>query len=935
MPTGRDRDEQIRRAEERLRARRDSQQTGQGRGTGGHNPSEDPFRHSGLADPRDPGGATHRKPVDVNVVGNKKLFSELAELVGAVTGHRTNAFGGTAGHTTAHGGGGLPRFGAHVTSQAGQAQAASQIAREMKLQVEAADQLARTSKTHLDTMRRVYDQERDAVEELTAMVTQAAKTLHGIGSQSPSPGPHPQGGATTPAGPRSSGHGAPAGGSGGHQRSGGGHQGFGHPVGHGTAHYDPAGLLGNGPIHGGARQSQMALMTHLASGGTDENFDPSQYMTPGRNHPTSYGELRSNLRVRAARVLNQKYGEPNIPTLEAQYDKQGNLTHYNHDPKDGSPVRQIAKDDPDKEEIARKITEGYQGTRMVSSAAGALARGGLGAGLKAIPYVGTAIAIGEGVNEAATWVTDQRQANAHYQAIEGGTNVGTGVPERMAKLGNRLNQRFTGGMTGEQSDQVFDAFTSQGFTGDQRSGYINTVASQYKQTGADPMQTAQMVVTAANHANTGLTNLAASISQVTNTAIQYGVSADQARQTMMTTMDQLAASGMQGQQLPVTAAADTAQVTTMGRRMQGTSYAGMNNETTNRLEAGAMGMPYGQFMAQRENDTTLGPKAQDTIIDRYGGPLTSGVARAAMDKSIAAHGGIDKVRASGELQSEVANEVMQQTKVDPSSVQKMWGSLGMTGPQANPDDPVSGMTAAVNSVVTGGHGNEDQAKAVAAQHQQRDVTDADRGALATDPRSIGEQIGDVFKHPFSDGPAPWNARAANQAAESQSGKMDPTIDMLLDPAQGLSGNKNVGVKVHTKDGDKVVPMQTAVSQYRSQVASGKATIVDPDDPAKNGKSVKEITGGSEDNYQGGPDKAGDTATSDAVDEGKWNADHPASTPAGQAGGGQNVNVTVSADKQLQGWFQFHTGNGGQVQAGAASGQPPQPGGLPTSGSQTP
>lgn len=920
MPTGRERDEMIRRAEERLRARRDAQQSGQGKGQ----PQEhDQFRHSGLLDPRDPGHNGKNKPVDVNVVGNNAVMHAMKAMSG---GHGPTGTLPRPQHG-AHPNHGLPAFGANITSPQGQHAASAQVLQQMKIQVTAAEQLARASQTHLDTMKKVYDQERDAVEELTQMLQQAAKTGVGTGSgaQGPAGGPGRSHGPHTSATPHAGSHG----------RAGGA---AGHPGGHDTQHYDPAGLLSNGPIHGGARNSQMDLMTHLANGGTHDTFDPSQYMSAGRNHPTSYGELQRNLRVRAARAMNNTFGEPaKLPELTPQYDQQGELSHYNYNAKNGSPIERIEKDDPRRESLAKDISEGYQGVKMTSKVAGAVARGGLGAGLKAIPYVGTAIAVADGVNEAAEWVTDQRAANAQYQAIEGGTNFGTGVSERLKKFGNRLDQRFSGGMTGEQADQVFDTFTAQGFTGDQRSAYIKEASNQYKQTGADPMQTAQMVVTAANHANSGLVNLAASIQSVTQTAIQYGVSADQARQTMMTTMGQLAASGMQGSQLPAMAAVDTNMVTQMGRSLQGTSFAGMNNENTLRTESSMLGMPYSRFMSQKEDSPALGAKAQDEILNRFSGTLTNGAVKAAWDKEVAAAGGIDKVKNNGDLKRQVAKKVLDATGVDVSGTQRQWGANGITGPAADPTDPVSGMVQAGEIMMNGGQWSQNNEKQVEAQHQQRDETKGDVKNLHTDSRSTMQQIGDSishwWEHPFDTSPH-QTSENVNKQQEASSGKIDQTIDQLLDPAQGLGDKDNVGVKVTTKDGEKVVPMNTAISKYRDQVASGKATIVDPDDPSKDGKSVKDITGGAETNYKG-PTTTGDAATSDAQDEDKFRQDHPATKGGDSGGGGQNVNVTVTPDKQLQGWFQFHTGNGGQTQSGAANGVPPQPGGTPTSGSGTP
>lgn len=940
MPTGRERDEAIRRAEERLRARRDAQAQSQGKGKPS-DPDHDPFRHSGLADPRDPGGPAGRggKPIDVNVIGNHELFDHLRRLAAAANGQGHRPGGGPAP--------GPHTFGANVTTDAGQLAAAQAIAREMQTQVALVQQLARAQRDHLDVMRKTYDQERDAVEELTETLRQASRDMAGVMAGAPSGVGGVPGGA--PAGPQ-----APAGGSSGpgtrHHPAGPRATGQGGAQGHNTSHYDPSGLLGDGPIHGGRRNSQMDLMTHIANGGHPDTFDPNQYMTPGRNHPTSYGELQRNMRVRTARSINKKFGEPaKLPTLEGQYDDDGNLTHYNYDAKDGSPEEQIAPDDPRREHLASEIANGYRGVKLTSKVAGAFARGGAGAGIKAIPVLGTAVAVGEGVNEAAEWITEQRAANAQYQAIEGGGNFSTGVSERLNKFGARLSERFSGGMTGEQSDQLFDTLTSQGFTGQQREGYFQTASQNYKDLGMDPSDTAELISIAAKRSNTALVGLNESIRSVTDTAIKYGQSAQSARQQFAKNTEQLAASGMQGDALFTTAAADTNVVTSMGRSMANVSFAGMNNEMVNRIEATQAGMPYGRYMAEREDNPQLGLKAQDKLVTQLTRGSISGKVGTSLDQAIEAAGGKDKVLADPGLQRDVIKQVEKETGADFSNIARTLSKYGVEG--VDPNDPTSAGVVALREKLGGGSAFEQEGEKSKAKYDQVDLSDEDRKkAQNTKGRRTGlNGVVDDLKHgvvagidlnPFDSYEGGTNGAGdttdpnyVNAQEELKSGKKDQTIGQLLDPAKGLAGNENVGVKVKTKDGDKVVPMSTAISKYRDQVAKGTATIVDPDDPEKDGKSVKDITGGAESNYQG-PDSTGTEASDDAVDESQWKKDHPGSTGAGGEGGG-TTKVTVEPGPSLQNWFKFNTGNGGQTQTAASTGSPPTHGALPNASSGTP
>lgn len=917
MATGRERREIEEAARARTEARRNEQTARPG---GRHRAGEEGVRDFGLATPSHGG-----KGIDVNVVGNSQFLHDVSQLVSNT--------GGRQGRQSQHGD---PRAqnSANITSGGGAKGVAKEIAQELKLAADAAAQLTKVTTTHIGETQKLYDRQKKAIEDLITSIERASTST----GTAPSTG----GGPVNPQNP----HVAPSGAGGGRRRGGGhGGMGGGFPWPGGFSgmpgsgnHYDPSGLLdSDAPIFGGPRNSYMAYMEHLAGGGSHDDFNPNSFMSRGRNHPTSYGEMKRRVRVGVGRAVNQRFGEPTMPQLKTHFDSQGNLSHYTYDAKDGSAERRLdpTADKSEIEGISEKLSTGFKGAKMASSLAGGFARAGITGALgDAIPGVGWAMAGADALNRGAEWVTEQRAANAPYQAIEGGGNLSTGFRERMAKFGNRMNERFSGGMTGEQSDQTFDTLTSARLTGTQRDGYMQYASQNYRQYGIDPQTTAQMVVDAANHANSGLVNMAESIRTVTNTANQYGISAQQAVQQLAQNTSTLENSyGMTGATATALAGGETSAALSMGRLGQGISFAGMSAQGPQRQQAAMLNMTYPQFRAKTQTDPMFAARANDMLITRNTSQYTSGANKEKLDAAIQSVGGIDALRKDPNLAQKVAID-MERQGVDLSQIAPTLQQAGVTGVKM--DNPEQAGGVMINEYAQNGESQQNGTRTSIAQTQQRAVTDADKKWLNTDSRSFLQQAKDAFMKGFvGDGSTDFSSsdtpEMANKGAEQASGQIDPYIDNLIAPQNGIGSDPNVGVKVKTKQGEKVVPLQTALKSFRSQLADGSATIVGG---SKDGQSAKQIMGGQiEDNYKG-PDSTQADAPSDGVSVDDWKSQH--NDPSSQdSGGGGSTNVTVTAGPQLQNWFNFYTGNGGTTQGGAATGTPPNPGGTPTVNGGTP
>jgi hypothetical protein len=175
--------------------------------------------------------------------------------------------------------------------------------------------------------------------------------------------------------------------------------------------------------------------------------------------------------------------------------------------------------------------------------AGAGAAGGIMGGvLDAVPELavaGIAVDAVKQIPQVVGQLADQRQQNAQYQAIYGGSNM-AGMGQRIS--GDIFGLSEMGGIGTGQAGQLFQGISSLGLQGGTRQSAINLALTEFYKYGVSIQQTLDLITTAAKSGNTSLTGLAEGIDQVSKSAAQNGISGISTRNTFTSNLQTLAAS---------------------------------------------------------------------------------------------------------------------------------------------------------------------------------------------------------------------------------------------------------------------------------------------------------------------------------------------------------------------------------------------------------
>jgi hypothetical protein len=606
----------------------------------------------------------------------------------------------------------------------------------------------------------------------------------------------------------------------------------------------------------------------------------------------------------------------------------------------------------------------------VTNIAGGLAQGGVGSALSRVPYVGAAIAAGESVNKAATWLTDQRAANAPYQSIYGGGNTGmasetdvpglfgdlgqffsggdsnstTGLGNRMAEEGFSLGQRFTGGgMNDADSRALFQGVSALGYTGDRRSGALNFATGNYQSLGMNQQQSMQLITLSAQHAQGSLAGLATQLQNVTKAAQQTGLSAQSVQAAFTQNYAQALQSGM-GQGAGQIASAATNVAAAGGRATTSSNQlSALNNPAMLYMAASQQGMTPGQLEAGSQGNPALMTGAlgatTQKMMQSYLGSGTMG----SLSQLIQQNGGGAAVSKSPGLQMEVGRQLMQTGGYNVTAVRAMMQYV----------DP--GMANASDDQIAAWIANQGAGNNLSSQ--------AANMTAANKPQAVGQQEFQSKKAPdINDGGVKgvgfsnyaWNMKQQGEKDYSAAGfwsnlfggsqsdaavtrqtnatyyntyeknnkKNNPVIEKLLNQ---YGNDPNIRFKVKTKDGDKAVTFGEAIQNFSDQLSSGTAQIVSSNGDL-NGQSVGSIAGTvagtkvtSTSSSWSGSDYgtvAGEIgATNTDTGQGGSQADNNA------ASSGTGGTISVSLSPEAQKLFTFSTSGAVSLNSSASAGVP--------------
>lgn len=861
-------------------------------------------------------GSTTSDPLYVHITGAERDYYDGFRSPGAA-----QRPGSDPGQVSGAG------FEALLSQQSAIAEEAKRAASDMKLAADAARQFGVAQTANLAAQARAQREERSRIDEVLARIEQTfqqvAQNAQG-GRQRPGTAPPRE---QRPAGPSDP--------IGGQQRP--------------DDAQDLTDLNGGqgplGPMHGPARppnhpRNRPGGPAPDRELGPVHGPDPAPEAPPesrydlhlgrGRQtaHRVSRGQVQRRMRSSVGRAMHENWGlgHSQSPTIHPVLDEQGNTTHYNRHHPDGT-VEQIETSDP----ALPGMLRGRAVQGAVSDVAGTLGAEGVGAaarvGIDAIPYVGEVAMAAQVASGVADFVAEQRKSNAQYQSIYGGTNI-EGMGQRIQAYGYGLGQTFSGGRTQGDASQMFQGVSQLGFSGEERSNMLDMDQALYKKIGISTSQSLQAITIAAQHSNSSLAGVAQALTSVTSSARATGQSADTLRQQFLNVFQTTSAAGL-GPNAATAAAAYTNADVGANRSLGGVNYSGAMSDTYTRMAAAANNMTPGALQSSDAfKGTSLRNQFTDQGVARAGQNLASPEVVNAYNKAVAAKGGASKVAASQGAQLDVASQVLAAGFDSTMYQQQVLAQTGVdigTDPLANAQyyvDHQSGNT------YTG------QQKKIDDTHKDKTLTDNDKasfwsGDTSTDEHNVPIPMimrGNVSKfvaqnyglNLFSGGVRAKNADLDSYDAWQQtSNQSNPVMESLINQ---YGHDSSTGVKIQTKDGDKVVPMSEAIKYAPDQLAKGTASLVGG---SNDGQSVQTALGFSDSTYKG-PDTTGQAGPADGVSTDQWKKDNPTDQSTAQAANGStNVQITMSDD--LKRWFGTNvngTPTNPSTEAGAAAAVPP-------------
>lgn len=557
--------------------------------------------------------------------------------------------------------------------------------------------------------------------------------------------------------------------------------------------------------------------------------------------------------------------------FDRRYDDQGNHVGWTETKADGSTAEH-AVDSPVVAQAERQAGR--------ASMLGMLGHGG--AGLRAVPYVGAAIAGVEAVKQGATFVANQRAENAPWQAIYGGSNFSQIQNQRLPQMGFQLNQLMSGGLPWQQSQQAFQGVSALGFSGSQRSSDLNFITSNYMNMGMSVADSLKLVTEASKDFNKNLVGLSSGLKSASDAARNTGQSAQLGRQTFTQQYTNLS------QQFGGPGTANVASALTdvtmgMGREMQGLDLSGMYTSQTSRyIMSGLLGESMGNLEADISSGNSRAFKGGDEMLQRALKPFQTQQVTAVVAQYQKQYG--------NRLQSDpsIINQTIMPRVMRLIQPDALLAALQPYGISVTPEQAV---ILLIRSIIAT---NPLSASYSQQQKANQGVTGTARAQSNAAEKNVSNQGG-------------W---AANIGMMALRGKADPVIGKALNQL-----GANTQVTVQTASGDIRTTIQNASIKYADQIAKGTAVL-------DNGQTIKQALGGaSETNYKG-PDttkkKAAPGTAQDAFNYLFNNPNNPNSAASKAAAGKMSGTVKIEPTPLLKQLLNFTSDNSNIVIANQAA-----------------
>lgn len=431
-------------------------------------------------------------------------------------------------------------------------------------------------------------------------------------------------------------------------------------------------------------------------------------------------------------------------------------------------------------------------------------------------------------SEIPAEMVSQRDKNAYYQSIEGGSNA-SGFGERASEWLYGL--KTMGVFSSSEASQAFKGVTQLGYNskvsgGQGRNDALNFVYNGKASYGASVPESLQELQVASQSALINFKDLSTALKDVSDSAGKAGINAQMARSQMTSLMSTAINNGYGGSAVS-SSALQQQNVTQLGRSFENTDVSGRLSPQFSMMAASLAGTSVSSYIT---GSATSQAAAQQTVDTKTLQAVLPQGAAQWIQGQLATYGGAGSVS-----QADVATIANQ---------------LLVT---FYPDDPYA-LAAVVSSLAQINVGSNAQNAAiwVVQQFNKNTVTTAaaqvTSSAAATATAANAQVSGSVGMSahtgmtPYSGGSISGSSSAitAYQSWDKSNQKSDPVITDLLNT---LQDQNQVQVSVTTPSGQRVVSLQDAIQNHMDELATGNSVIM-AGSASQKGKTVADLLGAS-------------------------------------------------------------------------------------------
>jgi hypothetical protein len=474
-----------------------------------------------------------------------------------------------------------------------------------------------------------------------------------------------------------------------------------------------------------------------------------------------------------------------------------------------------------------------------------------------LPAVGRAAfgpwgAVGGAVISAATQIPaeirSQRDKNAFYQSIEGGSNF-DGFGERFSEEVYRWSTPMV--FSSEEARKAFKGVTKLGYNSKVEDGIgrqeaLNFVYHGKTRRGQSVDESLQQLQVNSKNALGSLNDLNKALNAVSDSAGKAGVNSQLARAEFTQLMD-VAIKGGYGSKAADVASAEQQTKNSYGRSFQDVDVSGRLSMNHAYMAASIAGTSVSDYL-------TSGVKAKGAADAKLDRATAQAVLKPGVEdwikEQVAEAGGAGNLSES--VVQQIAEEMLRTfyPNDSPAMAQVV---AGLSGQSSLASDPVKAAFWLVQQYNDKGAAATSK-KMTAKEKSEQKKTSSENNVItgvgntarvpANDrgPQAGKTLLGDKLDEERSGGFLGFGSHASdaveayNKWHDKNGGQEDPVVYHLLNAIKGDDKSK---VAVTTKSGKRVVSLADAVKNHRNELASGKAVVVEGD---KAGKTVEEILG---------------------------------------------------------------------------------------------